>query len=453
MAIVRYHADDEGDESQYVTSQLHHLHDELHYRWGDCAVFFRTNAQSRVVEEQLMRVGIPYQVVGGTRFYDRREVKDALAYLRTVVNPADEVSLKRILNTPKRGIGESSVAKIDAWARANDFTFLEALRRYHDAGVSGRAVRGIEGFLALLDDLVEAAAGAETGPGDLIEAVLARSGYADELEAEHSIEAEGRLENLAELVGSAREFESVDAFLEQVSLVADTDDYDPEDSAVVLMTLHAAKGLEFPAVFVVGMEDGVFPHMRSLTEPDELEEERRLAYVGITRAMERLYLTHAWARTLYGATQYNPPSRFFDEIPAHLVEEIEGERRAARGRRSGGDGGWSGERWSGERWGSGWSSGSGSAGGAAAGGEVQGWSRRDEARQRKVEAALRPSGPTPSGADQLGLKVGDDVRHTTFGEGVILAIEGAGDKAEAVVHFAGMGDKRLLLSWAPLEKF
>jgi DNA helicase-2/ATP-dependent DNA helicase PcrA len=437
MAIVRYHADDEGDESQWVASQLHHLHDDLQYRWGDCAVFYRTNAQSRVIEEQLMRVGIPYQVVGGTRFYDRREVKDAMAYLRSVVNPTDEVSLKRILNVPKRGIGDGTVGKLDAWARAHELSFMDALRRYHDAGVTGRAVRGIEGFLAVFDELHDLVDAGETGPGDLLEIILDRSGYTAELEAEHSIEAEGRLENLSELVGSAREFAAIDEFLEQVSLVADTDEYDEEDSAVVLMTLHAAKGLEFPAVFLIGLEDGIFPHLRALTEPDELEEERRLAYVGITRAMERLHLTHAWARTLYGATQYNPPSRFLDEIPAHLVEEIQSEARAARGQRrsEGGFWGGGGRRWSG-----------------GSGDRVDGWTRRDEARERQVDAALRPKGPTPSGADALGLRMGDDVRHATFGEGVILSIEGAGDKAEAVVNFPGVGEKRLLLSWAPLEK-
>jgi DNA helicase-2/ATP-dependent DNA helicase PcrA len=423
VAIVRYHADDEGDEAQWVANQLHHLHDELGHRWGDAAVFYRTNAQSRVMEEQLMRAGIPYQVIGGTRFYDRREVKDALAYLRAVVNPADEVSLKRVLNVPKRGIGESTIGKLDVWARAHEVGFADALRRHHDAEVTGRAVRGIEGFLALFDELRDQL-DEGTGPGDLLEVILDRSGYLAELEAEHSIEAEGRMENLSELVGSAREFDTVDEFLEQVSLVADTDELDDEDSSVVLMTLHSAKGLEFPAVFLIGLEDGVFPHLRSLTDPDELEEERRLAYVGLTRGMERLYLTHAWARTLYGATQYNPPSRFLDEIPDHLVEQVQGERRASRVR--------SGSDWGG----------------------VRPWtSRREEARERTVDGALRPSTPpAPSGADKLGLRVGDDVRHNTFGEGVILSIQGEGDKAEARVNFAGVGEKTLLLSWAPLEK-
>jgi DNA helicase-2/ATP-dependent DNA helicase PcrA len=416
--LVRYHAEDETDEAQWVAHQIAHLHDGGRYRWGDVAVFYRTNAQSRVVEEALMRVGIPYKVIGGTRFYDRREVKDALAYLRAAVNPADEVSVKRVLNVPKRGIGEGTVTRLDAYAAARGLAFVDALRRADDAGVTGRAGRGIDAFLELLDELAGLVA---DGPAAVLEAALGRSGYAAELEAERSVEAEGRLENLAELVGAAREFDDVAAFLEQVSLVADTDELDDDDSSVVLMTLHSAKGLEYPVVFLIGLEDGVFPHIRSLGEPDQLEEERRLCYVGITRAMERLYLSHAWSRNLYGGTQYNPPSRFLDEIPARLVEEVQGRRRASR-RSADGLGGSS--------WGSGPSA----------------------HRERVVDAAVRPRGPTPSGAERLGLATGDDVRHGTFGEGVVVALEGSGDKAEAVVHFREVGEKRLLLAWAPLEK-
>jgi len=439
-AIVRYHADDEGDESQWVAHQISHLHDGG-TRWGDAAIFYRTNAQSRVMEEQLMRSGIPYKVIGGTRFYDRREIKDAMAYLKAVVNPQDEVSVKRVLNVPKRGVGDSTVGRLDAWANSHGVAFIEALRQAEGAGVTGRAVKGIATFLTLLDS-ISAAHVDGAGPGELLESILSSSGYVAELEAEHSIEAEGRIENLAELVGAARDFESVDTFLEQVGLVADTDDLDDDDSAVLLMTMHSAKGLEFPAVFIIGMEDGVFPHLRSIGEPDELEEERRLAYVGITRARERLYLSHAWSRTLYGSTQYNPPSRFLDEIPEALVESVQGNRRSSR-RGSGGYG--SSSRASAERdvptgrtfGGSGTSSG-GSA-----------WA---EHRERVVDSALKPTPPSPSGADQLGLAVGDDVRHATFGEGVIQHLRGSGDKTEAVVHFRGIGEKTLLLSWAPLEK-
>ncbi|MBU3701782.1 MAG: ATP-dependent DNA helicase PcrA, partial [Acidimicrobiia bacterium] len=307
-AIVRYHADDESDEAQWVTSRIAHLHDAGH-RWGDCAVLYRTNAQSRVLEEFLVRMGIQYRVIGGTRFYDRREVKDALAYLRLTVNPADEVSCKRVLNVPKRGVGESSVGRLDAHARAHGLSFIEALREAPAAGVTGKAAKGIAMFLTLLDELTPMV---ESGPATVLEAALQRSGYVAELEAEHSVEADGRIENLAELVGAAREVGSVDEFLEQVSLVADIDALDGDESSVVLMTLHSAKGLEFPCVFMIGLEDGVFPHSRSIGDPDELEEERRLAYVGITRAKERLHLSHAWCRTMYGSTQYNPPSRFLD---------------------------------------------------------------------------------------------------------------------------------------------
>ena len=448
-AIVRYHADDESDEAQWIAQKIMHLHDAGH-AWGDCAVFYRTNAQSRVIEEYLMRVGIPYKVVGGTRFYDRREIKDALAYLKATVNPADEVAVKRVINVPKRGVGESSVARLDVYARSHALTFTDALREAAAAGVTGRALKGIEEFLKVIDDLEHFVS---DGPAAVIEEAMKRSGYTSELEAEHSIEAEGRIENLAELVGAARDFASVDEFLEQISLVADTDDLDGDESTIVLMTLHAAKGLEFPIVFLIGLEDGVFPHLRSIGDPDELEEERRLAYVGITRARERLHLTHAWARTMFGSTQYNPPSRFLDEIPPQLVTVVQGDRRSSRSGSGGGSGasygrtpgsygssgGSGGSSWGRRSTDDEWS-------GSVIGGG--GRSRRDES----IESALKPPPPAPSGADQIGLQVGDDVSHGKFGAGVITAIEGSGDKAEAVVHFRGIGEKRLLLAWAPLTK-
>ena len=446
--IVRYQAEDEGDEATWVVRQMQELQRERHYHWNDIAAFYRTNAQSRVLEEALMRFGVPYRIVGGTRFYDRREVKDAMAYLRAVVNPADEVSVKRVLNVPKRGVGDGSVAKIDALARAEGITFTEAMRRTPDAGVTGAAARGVESFVRLLDEMT-ATITDDTSPGDLLQATLEASGYLGELEAEESVEAAGRLENLGELVGSAREFTRIDEFLEQVSLVADTDEIDDADR-VVLMTLHSAKGLEYPVVFVVGMEEGVFPHSRALTEPSEMEEERRLAYVGITRAQRVLHLTNAWSRQLFGTTNYNPPSRFLDEIPAELVEVRGG---------GGGRGGY------------------GSARAAYrsrdTGGEVPSFRRRDERRspvsgfdpdddyggeahrERVVEAAMaaaRRAAPAPSGADQIGLKVGDDVEHPSFGEGIILEIRGEGDRAEATIRFAGVGTKHLSLAWAPLTK-
>ena len=426
--IIRYHADDESDEAQYVANEIARLHDHEQVRYDEIAVFYRANAQSRVLEEFLLRVGIPYKVVGGTRFYDRREIKDAIAYLRAIVNPTDEVSLKRVINVPKRGVGDSSIGKLDAWATATGESFDQAVVRFDEAGVGGRAATGLEKFLVLTTEIRKL----DAGPATIIEEALDRSGYLEELQAERSVEAEGRLENLSELVGMAREYETVDEFLEQISLVSDTDDVDDEESTVTLMTLHSAKGLEYPYVFIIGMEDGVFPHIRSLGEPTELEEERRLAYVGITRAMQKLYLTSAWSRMLHGTTQYNPPSRFLDEIPDELIEEVGGSRLRSRRDRS-----------------------SYSAVGTTYGGDRQriGAAGEHAHRERVVEQAMSAgSKPSPSGADTMGLRIGDDVRHTQWGEGVIIDIEGAGDKAEASVHFSSVGEKRLLLSWAPLEK-
>ncbi len=429
--IVRFTADDEMEESQWVANTMSALHDDEHHRWGDMAVFYRANAQSRSLEEYLVRVGIPYKVIGGTRFYDRREIKDALAYVKAVLNPADEVSLKRVVNTPKRGVGDGSISKIDLFATNNGITFYEALSRHAEAGVTGKALRGIDSFLELHESFADMI---DDGPATLLENILNHTGYLAELQDDRSIESEGRLENLAELVGSAKEFDNVDEFLESVSLVADTDGLDDDESSVTLMTLHAAKGLEFPIVFMIGMEDGVFPHIRSIGEPDQLEEERRLAYVGITRAQEHLHLTNAWSRMLHGTTQYNPPSRFVGEIPEHLTEEAEGSRASKRGRSS-------------------WDSSTSSFGGSGSSfGSSGGTSTWDSHREDRIDAAVRAGAPPQSGADGIGLKLGDDVRHKKWGEGIIVDVEGAGDKAEATVRFGSVGDKRLLLAWAPLEK-
>ena len=442
--IIRYHAEDEGDEATWVAGTATQLHGDDAVNWREIAVLYRTNAQSRVIEEAFMRLGVPYKVVGGTRFYDRREVKDAMAYLRAVVNPVDEVSVKRVLNVPKRGVGDASIAKLDAFAAAEAIPFVDALRRADDAGVTGPAVRGIAAFVGLLDRLGELAGTDGVGPGDLLQTAIEESGYLGELEAEDTVEAHGRIENLGELVGSAREFTVLDEFLEQVSLVADTDDLDGDDQ-VVLMTLHSAKGLEFPVVFLVGVEEGIFPHVRALTEPDEMEEERRLAYVGITRAMRRLYMSHAWSRILFGSTQYNPPSRFFDEIPDELIESTGNvSGRTSYGRLS--------YRQRDDR-------------GATVRGDPPPYRRRgvgvdddkasDAHRERVVDAALaaaRRTAVEPSNAQELGLHIGDDVEHPAFGEGVIIDISGMGEKAEAVINFAGVGTKHLALAWAPLKK-
>ena len=421
--IVRYHADDEEDEARYVVSEMVRRRDDEQMRLSEMAVFYRTNAQSRAVEEQLIKADVPYRLVGGTRFYDRREVRDAMAYLKTVANPGDEVSVKRALGVPKRGVGATSVAKIDAYAAASGLTFYEALGHCRTAGVTGRSAAGIAQFCTLVDD----AAALDASAAAVLQELLERSGYLDELRSEKSVEADGRLENLAELVGVAGEHDTLDDFLEAVALVADTDDLadaGSDDSAVTLMTLHSAKGLEYPDVYMIGMEDGVFPHIRALGEPHELEEERRLAYVGITRAMRRLTLTHAWSRLLYGSRQYNPPSRFLKEIPDELVQAVDGSR-VVRSRYY--------SRSRQER----------SLDRRAA--------NRDEIVERALDAGRRPA-PAPSGADRLGLRVGDDVRHSQWGEGVIVDISGVGDDTEAAVRFPSVGEKRLLLSWAPLEK-
>jgi DNA helicase II / ATP-dependent DNA helicase PcrA len=436
--IVRYHAEDEGDEATWAARQMQQMHGEASFMWKEIAVFYRTNAQSRVMEEALMRFGIPYKVVGGTRFYDRREIKDAMAYLRAVVNPVDEVSIKRVLNVPKRGVGDGSVAKLDQFAANAGITFIDAMRQASDAGLTGPAARGVAAFVNFLDELSELAV--DGGPGDLLAAVIDRSGYLAELEAEGTVEAAGRLENLGELVGNAREFTRIDEFLEQVSLVADTDELD-DDNRVVLMTLHSAKGLEFPCVFLLGMEEGVFPHTRALTEPTELEEERRLAYVGITRAQQRLFVSHAWSRQLFGTTNYNPPSRFLDEVPADLIEQTGALAGRSSGRQS-------------YRQRSDW------------GAEPppyrrnNRWADRDQSdieahRDRVVEAALSASKrqpPSQSDAALIGLRLGDDVEHPSFGEGVIIDIRGQGDKAEATIRFRDVGTKHLSLAWAPLKK-
>lgn len=432
--IVRYYASDEGDEATFVASTAHQLTRDTGAMFSDTAVLYRTNAQSRVIEESFMRLGVPYQVVGGTKFYDRREVRDALAYMRVVANPADEVSVKRVLNVPKRGVGDTSVARIDEFARQEGISFIEAARRASEAGVSGRAARGVESFCEVIDNAREILlAEGDDGltAGELLQHVLDASGYLTELEEENTVEAHGRIENLGELVGSAREFTRLEEFLEQVALVADTDDL-ADDDRVVLMTLHSAKGLEFPNVFLVGVEEGVFPHHRALSDPDEMEEERRLAYVGITRAMERLFMSHSWSRMLFGSTQYNPPSRFFDEIPEALLD-VRGDRRPAGYQSSYRSSSWdsppSYRRRSIDR------------------------DENDEHRDRIVEGAMSSrSGPVQSGAHEIGFRIGDDVTHPAFGEGVIIDISGQGDRSEATVNFAGVGTKHLALAFAPLTR-
>ena len=418
--VVRFYAEDEYNEANWVISQLAQMKKSDGREWREMAVFYRTNAQSRILEESLMQAGVPYKVIGGTRFYDRREIKDALAYIRCAANPLDEVSLKRILNVPKRGIGDTTVDRLDAYANKEQIAFAIALRRTAEAGIGAAAAKGIAGFVALIDDL-ESRLG--QGPGAVLRHALEASGYLSELQAEGTVESDGRYENLAELIGSASEFTQVDEFLEQVALVADTDQID-SDNHVTLMTLHSAKGLEFPVVFIVGMEEGIFPHSRALNDQSELEEERRLAYVGITRAKEKLFLSHAWSRNLYGSSQYNPPSRFLDEIPGELLQR-EGSVD------SGADEGRGSYRPRPEN---------------STGKKIE-WTRATVPKYRREGEAVGDL----TGANS-GLKVGDDVEHPSFGEGVIINIRGSGESTEATIEFVNHGKKHLALAWAPLKK-
>jgi DNA helicase-2/ATP-dependent DNA helicase PcrA len=457
--IVGYVADNEHDEAAYVAAEVDRLTDDEAARPADVAVFYRTNAQSRVFEEIFIRVGLPYRVVGGVRFYERREVRDLLAYLRVLANPTDTVNLRRILNVPRRGIGDRAEAMLAAFAERERVPFADALTRIDEVpGVATRSAKAVREFTAMMAEL---RAVVPDGPVAVLEATLERTGYLAELTAEDSIEAQGRVENLRELVGVAQEFlertpgpettqGGLAEFLERVSLVADADQIpDPEEGSagvVTLMTLHSAKGLEFPVVFLTGLEDGVFPHMRTLGEPRELEEERRLAYVGITRARSRLYLTRAQVRGSWGAPQYYPPSRFLEEVPASLLDW----RRLPEATTNSGSSGFHGSsefvssRSAGSGGGGLGAGGFGSGGfGSGGGGARSGGGRPG----RAGGAAGRPSRPIPT------LERGDRVSHDTFGLGLVVATAGAGDNAEATIDFgADAGTKRLLLRYAPVEK-
>jgi DNA helicase-2/ATP-dependent DNA helicase PcrA len=414
VPIMRFEAEDEHDEAGYVADEVERLQGEG-FNLSDVAVFYRTNAMSRVIEDVLVRRGVPYTVVGSVKFYDRKEIKDAMAYLRAVVNPEDEVSLKRIINEPRRGIGDTTIAHVDRFSQARKISFAEGLRLAREIPqLNARAQTVIGEFVAIMDRLREVTD--DEGVEAAVSAVLTDTGMLAALEAEQTIEAMGRVENLRELVGVAAEFESsnegavigdeefdsldnprrLEVFLETTALVADIDDWEEGAGAVTLMTLHTAKGLEFPAVFIVGMEDGVFPHMRSLGDPGELEEERRLAYVGVTRAQDKLYLTSAWSRTLFGGSNYNPPSRFLTEIPDGLMEKA-GKR----------------------------------------------------VRRTASERAASTGPRTTVSAGQIS--PGDRVRHDKWGLGTVREVVGTGEMAEAEIMFDTQGKKRLLLAWAPLE--
>ncbi|MGA4540370.1 DNA helicase PcrA [Uniformispora flossi] len=419
--ITGYEADDEHAEAQFVADEIDRLTDTGDITPSQVAVFYRTNAQSRVFEEVFIRVGLPYKVVGGVRFYERKEVRDALAYLRLLANPDDVVSLRRILNVPKRGIGERAEACVEVLASRERIAFADALRRAKEApGLATRSLNAVNGFVELIDNL-RAVVDGGAGPATVLEAVLEQSGYLAELHASTDPQDETRVENLQELAAVALEFEQANPegtladFLEQVALVADSDQIPDDDGGVVtLMTLHTAKGLEFPVVFLTGLEDGVFPHMRALGDTKELEEERRLAYVGITRARERLYVTLARIRSAWGAPAYNPQSRFLEELPAQLVE-------------------WRGK--------------------PPSAAKTLSATRSAVSAPRSAGANGRLSGPSRI-VDRpvIVLKAGDRVTHDKFGLGTVVATQGEGDKAQASIDFGASGTKQLLLRYAPVEK-
>ncbi|MEU8585485.1 DNA helicase PcrA [Streptomyces sp. NPDC048664] len=443
--ITGYVADTEHDEAQFVADEIDRLTDDREATAGDVAVFYRTNAQSRVFEEIFIRVGLPYKVVGGVRFYERKEVRDVLAYLRVLANPEDSVPLRRILNVPKRGIGDRAEAMIDALAQREKISFPQALRRVDEAyGMAARSTNAVKRFNALMEDLrtiVESGA----GPATVLEAILERTGYLAELQSSTDPQDETRIENLQELAAVALEFEQergeeaqpaqapeagapggiLAEFLERVALVADSDQIPDEEEGggvITLMTLHTAKGLEFPVVFLTGMEDGVFPHMRALGQAKELEEERRLAYVGITRARERLYLTRSALRSAWGQPSYNPPSRFLEEIPGrHLEWKRTGAPAAPVSR--------------------------GPLSGVAA--------SLSSSRSRSSAAGASGFATRRTGAVEkpvIALAIGDRVTHDQFGLGTVVGVKGTGANAEATVDFGEPKPKRLLLRYAPVEK-
>jgi len=422
--LIGYVAESEHDEAEFIKDEIRELQRNGDSNPGDTAIFYRTNAQSRVFEEVFMRSALPYKVVGGLRFYERKEIKDLLAYLRVLANVEDEISLRRIINVPKRGIGDRAIECVDLHVQANNLSFWSGLSQCEQApGMPGRAAQSVKEFVSMmvaLRTLVEA----KTRPSVIIEAILEQSGLLSELSASTDPQDEVRVENLKELVAVSMEYEerpfeelgedeeiSLAGFLEKVSLVADADEIpEGEDhgGVVTLMTLHTAKGLEFPTVFLTGMEDGIFPHSRTLGEKDEIEEERRLAYVGLTRAEKRLYISRAEYRSSWGSPTYNPASRFLDEIPEGVIE---------------------------------WRNHGGSS------------ASLSPSLVRKPRIATAPP-PRPTGkkSTAMQLAVGERVSHDTFGLGTVVAIAGEGDKSEATINFGQYGEKRLLLRYAPVEK-
>ena len=419
--LTGYVAENEHDEARFIAEEIRQLQRDKKSQPGDTAIFYRTNAQSRVFEEVFMRNSLPYKVVGGLRFYERREVKDLLAYLRVLANLDDEISLRRVINVPKRGIGDTSLDYVDLFAQQNGISFWQGLLRATEVtGLPSRAAQSIQDFTSMMSALHVLVEG-KTRPSVIVEAALEQSGLLKELADSTDPQDEVRVENLKELVAVSIEYEerdfeelgedeeiSLSGFLEKVSLVADADEIpEGEDhgGVVTMMTLHTAKGLEFPTVFLTGMEDGIFPHSRTLGEKDEVEEERRLAYVGLTRARQHLYISRAESRSTWGAPNYNPPSRFLDEIPEDVIE-------------------WRNES----------------------------STSLSPTMLKRPRASTAPPRATGKKISAIELIVGERVSHDTFGLGVVVAVAGEADKAEATIKFGQYGEKRLLLRYAPVEK-
>ncbi|MCM3005927.1 DNA helicase PcrA [Priestia koreensis] len=412
--IYHYQAMSESEEAQFVASKIKQAVDSGKRKYSDFAILYRTNAQSRVMEEVLLKSNISYSIVGGTKFYDRKEIKDILAYLRLISNRDDDISLTRIVNVPKRGVGATSVDKVLNFALMGDMSAFQALQDIELIGLSGKATNSLISFREMIGNLSNMQD--YLSVTELVEEVLERTGYRESLKVEKTIEAQSRLENIDEFLSVTQEFEKVSedkslvAFLTDLALVADIDKLDDEEEdptdQVIMMTLHSAKGLEFPVVFLLGMEESVFPHSRSLFEDEEMEEERRLAYVGITRAEEELYLLHAQMRTLFGKTNVNPMSRFIKEIPSELIEGLNQKKQAPK-----------------------------------------------SAAAAPRRASFTRPGMTSTGGESLDWKVGDRAAHKKWGTGTVVSIKGEGDSKELDIAFPSpTGIKRLLAKFAPITK-
>ncbi|HAP6096326.1 TPA: DNA helicase PcrA [Enterococcus faecium] len=424
--ITYYRADNERDETRFIVDRMQEEIRSNHRNYGDFAILYRTNAQSRVMEETLLKANIPYKMVGGHKFYDRKEIKDILAYLNVLVNPQDSISFERIVNSPKRGIGPGSIEKLRSFASLHEWPLLEAAQNVDLANIGGKAGQQLGAFGEMIQEVTQMIPYLTVT--ELTKEVLDRSGYLEDLKIQNTLEAQARIENLEEFLTVTQEFdkqfeqqneedadapeEKLTVFLNDLALVSDIDNLEEDASQVTLMTLHAAKGLEFPVVFLIGLEEGVFPLSRALMEESELEEERRLAYVGITRAEEALYLTNAFSRTLYGRTQYNRPSRFVEEIDQELLE-IEGMRPTPK--------------------------------------KTPVFAKKTAYSYKQPETAVVPS-KSATGGENNSWKPGDKVKHKKWGLGTVVRVSGTSKDLELDVAFPSQGVKRLLAAFAPIEK-